>query len=158
MGGEKKARVAGAREHVRELARRVSPLGRIEPDADDAVAKRQRRVEGALGVGFIEMAQEAHDQACRYAELAPGIGNGAAKTFDHGRERDAAGGVALRVEEHFDVADVVGVGALEIGEGKVVEILLRHQHRHAEVVDVEEILQVAEPIRLPHRVDRRIRQ
>src|SRR5262249_39807069 len=32
------------------------------------------------------------------------------------------------------------------------------QHRHALIVDVEEILQVAEPIRLPHRVDRRIRQ
>src|SRR5262245_1470985 len=48
--------------------------------------------------------------------------------------------------------------AREIGEGKVVEILLGDQHRHALIVDVEEILQVAEPIRLPHRVDRRIRQ
>src|SRR5262245_54654079 len=48
--------------------------------------------------------------------------------------------------------------AREIGAGKVVEILLRDQHRHAEVVDVEKILQVAEPIGLPHRVDRRIRQ
>jgi len=104
------------------------------------------------------MAQEAHDQACRYAQLASGIGNGAAKTFDHGRERDAADGVALRIEEHLDVADIVGVRAREIGEGKVVEILLRHQHRHAAIVEVEEILQVAEPIRLPHRVDRRIRQ
>src|SRR5207253_11513344 len=42
----------GAGEHARELARRVPALGRIEPDADDAVAKRKRRVEGALGVGL----------------------------------------------------------------------------------------------------------
>jgi hypothetical protein len=80
------------------------------------------------------------------------------QAFDHGRERDAAAGVALRVEEHLDVADVVGVGAREIGPGEVVEILLGDQHRHALIVDVEEILQVAEPISLPHRVDRRIRQ
>jgi hypothetical protein len=106
----------------------------------------------------VEMAQEAHDQACRCAQLSPSIGYGAGQPFDHGRERDAAGRVALRVEEHLDVADIVGVRALEIGEGKVVEILLRDQHRHAEVVDVEKILQVAEAIRLPHRVDRRIRQ
>src|SRR5262249_56903265 len=90
VGGEKEARVAGAGEHARELARRISPLGRIEPDADDAVAKRQRRVEGALGVGLVEMAQEAYDQACLYAELSSGISRGAGQAFDHGRERDAA--------------------------------------------------------------------
>jgi hypothetical protein len=50
MGGEKEACVAGAGEHALELARRVPALGRIEPDADDAVAERQRRVERALGV------------------------------------------------------------------------------------------------------------
>src|ERR1700730_13279017 len=104
------------------------------------------------------MAQEAHDQACLYAELSPGIGNGAGEAFDHGRERDAAAGVDLRIEEHLDVADVFGVGAREIVPGEVVEILLRDQHRHALIVEVEEILQVAEPISLPHGVDRRIRQ
>src|SRR5262249_3111709 len=93
-----------------------------------------------------------------YAELSPGIGNGAREAFDHGRERDAAAGVALRVEEHLDVADIVGVRAREIGEGKIVEILLGDQHRHALIVEIEKILQVAEPIGLPHRVDRRIRQ
>jgi hypothetical protein len=66
--------------------------------------------------------------------------------------------VALRVEEHLDVADVVGVRALEIGPGKVVEIPLRDQHGHALIVNVEKVLQVAEPIRLPHRLDRRIWQ
>src|ERR1700730_8662506 len=104
------------------------------------------------------MAKEAHDQACLYAELSPGIGNGGGEAFDHGRERDAAAGVALRIEEHLDVADVVGVGAREIGPGEVVEILLRDQYRHAAIVEVEEILQVAEPISLPHGVDPRIRQ
>ena len=38
--------------------------------------------------------------------------------------RRCRGGVALRVEEHLDVAHVVGMHALEIGPGEVVEILL----------------------------------
>ena len=53
-------------------------------------------------------------------------------------------GVALRIEEHLDVADIVRVRALEIGPGEVVEILLGDQHRHALIIDVEKVLQVAE--------------
>jgi len=104
------------------------------------------------------MAQKAHDQARLDAERSAGVGDGAGQTFDDGRERDATRRVALRVEEHLDVAHVVRVRALEIGPGKIVEILLRDQHGHALVVDVEKVLQIAEPIRLPHRFDRGIRQ
>jgi hypothetical protein len=72
--------------------------------------------------------------------------------------RNTARCVALRVEEHFDVADVVGARALEIGPGKVVEILFRNQHGHALVVDVEKVLQITKAVRLPHGFDRGIRQ
>jgi len=104
------------------------------------------------------VAQKTHDQARLDAELSPAIGDGAAQAFDHGRERNSARGVALRVEEHLDVAHVVGMRALEIGPGEVVEILLRDQHRHALIIQIEKVLQVAETICLPHRFDRRVRQ
>jgi len=110
------------------------------------------------GVRLVEVAQKAHDQARLDAEFLPRIGDGAAKTLDHGGEGDAAGCVALRVKEHLDVADVVGVGAGEISGGEIVEILLRDQHGHALIIDVEKILQVAETIRLAHRFHRRIGQ
>ena len=44
---------------------------------------------------------------------------------DDALERHAAGGVGLRVEEHLDVADAVGGGALEVGAGEVVEVAAR---------------------------------
>ena len=50
--------------------------------------------------------------------------------------------MALRVEKHFDVPHIVGVRALEIGPGEIVEILFRDQHGHALIIDVEKILQV----------------
>jgi hypothetical protein len=45
------------------------------------------------------------------------------------------------------MADVVGLRAHKIGPSEVVKILLGHQYRHATVVDVEKILQVAKLIR-----------
>ena len=104
------------------------------------------------------MAQEAHDQAGLDAELAPGVDDRAMEALDHRRECDAAGRVALRIEEHLDMPDIVGVRAFEIGPGEVVEVLLGDQHRHAAIVEVEKILQVAKPVGLAQRLDRRIRQ
>jgi hypothetical protein len=52
-------------------------------------------------------------------------------------------GVSLRIEEHLDVADIVGARALQIGPSKIVEILLGDQDRHALIIDVEKVLQVA---------------
>ena len=100
------------------------------------------------------MAQKTHDQAGPHAELPLGVDDGAVQAADHGGEGDAAGGVALRIEEHFDVAHIVGMRALQIGERQIVEILLGDQHRHALIIDVEKILQVAKPVGLAHRVDR----
>ena len=104
------------------------------------------------------MTQKAHDQACFDAELPAGIGNGAVQTADHGGEDNAARGVSLRIEEHLDVADIVGARALQIRPSKIVEILLGDQDRHALIVDVEKILEVAEAVGLAQGVHGFIRQ
>src|SRR4051812_34584589 len=102
------------------------------------------------------MAQKAHDQAGLDAKFSPGVDDGAVEAFDHRREGNTAGRMSLRIEEHLDMPDVVGVGAFEIGPGKVVEILFRDQYRHSLVVEVEKVLQVSEPISIAQRVHRRI--
>jgi hypothetical protein len=73
------------------------------------------RAFSSAAIGLVEVAQKAHDETRFDAERSAGVGDGATQTFDDGRERDAARCVALRVEEHLDVAHVVGVRALEIG-------------------------------------------
>ena len=77
-----------------------------------------------------------------HAELSPGVDDRAVKTSDHRREGNAAGRVSLRIEEHLDMPNVVGVRAFEIGPGEIVEILFRDQHGHALIIDVEKILKV----------------
>ena len=91
---------------------------------------------------------------CLYAELLLGIGDGAGKPADHRIKRHPARRVALRIEEHLDVPDIVGMGALQVGESQIVEIPLGEQHRHALIIDVEKVLKVAKLIGLPHRLDR----
>ena len=136
----------------------MAALGGIEPDPDDLVAMRKGGIEGALRVVLVEMAQEAHDQACADAELAPRPGDRARKAVHHGREGDAARRVALRIEEHLDMAHIVGLRALEIRPGEIEEVLLGDEHRHALVVDVEKVLQLRELIGAAQRLDRRERQ
>ena len=80
--------------------------------------------------------------------------DGAVQPADHRVKRHAARRVALRIEKHLDMPDIVGVGALQIGESQIVEILLGEQHRHALIIDVEKVLQVAKLIGLAHRFDR----
>ena len=89
----------------------------------------------------------------RDAELRLGIGLRAAEAGHHRAERHAARRVALRIEEELDIAHVLAGGLAEIGHRQVVEIDLAQQHRHALVIEVEEILQVGEGIGAPQRLD-----
>ncbi|MCY1518135.1 hypothetical protein D9M68_528430 [compost metagenome] len=68
------------------------------------------------------------------------------QTVDHRLHRHAARRVRLRVEEHLGVHHLVGRGALQVGPGHVVEVLLLEQHARAGVVDVEKALQVGEGV------------
>src|SRR5215831_20149630 len=79
MRGEEKTGVTRVAKHVLELARRIAGFRRIEPDTDDLIPKRQRRIQGLLRVRLGEMAQKAHDQARANAVLPLGIGDGAGK-------------------------------------------------------------------------------
>ena len=65
--------------------------------------------------------------------------------------------MTLRVKKHLDVSYIVRACALKIRKGEVVKILLRDQHGHALIIDIEKVLKVAEPVRLAQGVDRFIR-
>jgi hypothetical protein len=84
MRHRKEPGVAGAAKHVLELARRVADLRGIESDAHDAIAIGQREIECFLRVGLVEMAQEAHDEVCVDAELAPAVRDRASETINDG--------------------------------------------------------------------------
>ena len=100
------------------------------------------------------MAQEREDQAARYAVLAFAVGEAVEDAADHVPDRDAAVGVRLRIEERLDVADAVRVGAREVRQGQVAEVLARDERGAGGVVDVEERLQIGEVVGGPHFVDR----
>ena len=89
----------------------------------------------------------------RRSRLRFRIGLRAGQARDHRLERDAARRVALRIEEELDIADILAGGLAEIVHRQVVEIRLGQQHRHALVVEVEEILQVGEGIGAAQRLD-----
>ena len=138
------AKAAGAGEHALELRRRMALLRRVETDADDAIAPRQRLVERALGTCLVEMAQERQDQRRGDAELALAVQKRTPQAVNHRLEGDAALGMALRIEEYLGVAYVLGGGAAQIGHREVVKVLLVPQHAHAAIIEVEEVLQIAE--------------
>src|SRR5262249_31410578 len=72
---------------------------------------------------------------------------------DHGLDRDAAGDMSLGIEEHLHMPQALGVDPGEIGRGEVMEILLGPEHRHALVVEVEQILELGEAVSLAQRLD-----
>jgi hypothetical protein len=158
MRDQVQAQLAAAREHARELLRRMPHLAGVEPDADEAVAKRQRLLQRLEGLFLAQVAQEAQDQRGAHAQLRAGLHAGAVQAVDDGLHRHAARGVRLRVEEHLGVHHVVGRGALEqVGPGHVEEVLLLQQHAGAGVVDVQEALQVGEGVGLAQVLDARVR-
>ncbi len=63
VGHGEEAFVAGTVEHALELARRVAHFRTVQAHGHERIAKRQRLVEGFLGFGFAQVAQEAEDQA-----------------------------------------------------------------------------------------------
>jgi len=72
---------------------------------------------------------------------------------DHFAKRHAAPGVPLRIEENLDMPNMVVMRALEIGPGQVIEILAGQQHGHTLIIDIKEVLQIAEIICLPNIVN-----
>ncbi|MNH27218.1 hypothetical protein D3C79_873210 [compost metagenome] len=99
------------------------------------------------------MAQEAQDQTAGDAQLLLAILQCRGNAVEHDFERDASVGVGLRVEERFGVNHVLLFAAQQVGPGQVIEVLGRAQHIGTPVIQIEELLQVVEGIRLAQGFD-----
>ena len=156
VGDAAVALFARARKHPGKFLRRIAALAGVETDTDDlvAVAVGFRRRQGIECVLLIEMAQKAHDEFGTHIPLARGVAQRRADAIDHRRQRRPAGGMRLRVEEEFQMADVLRRGFLRERMRQVIEIALTAQHFHPLIIDVEEALQVVEAVGGAQRVHR----
>ena len=66
--------------------------------------------------------------------VAHALAHGAPETVDNDRERDAAHGVGLRVEEDLRMDEDPAEGPHEIRVSEIGEVLLGPQRRHRRVV------------------------
>ena len=147
------ARLAGQGKHVGELGGRVVALVGVKPDADEHVLVGQGRLEGLERGLRAHIAQEAQDEVGGQAGLA-GLDDGAVIAADNRLDGDAARGVGLRVEEAFGAHDTIRAGALEVGSGQVVEVVLVLEDIHGRVVDSQEGREVVELVRRLDLFDR----
>ncbi|MDT4829345.1 hypothetical protein FQZ97_627620 [compost metagenome] len=148
VGDGEEALAAGAVEHPLELARRVALLRAVQAHGNEGVAVGQGLVQGLLRFFFGEVAEEAQDQPGADAQLLAAVLQRLADAGQHHLEGDAPVGMGLGIEEGLGVDHVLRLAALQVGPGQVVEILLGAQHVGAGVVEVEELLQVVEGVRL----------
>lgn len=144
MGGQKEAFLARALEDGGEFRRRIVPLVGIQAHADDRVLEREGLHQRRHGILGRLVSQETHDQAGGDAQRALRRQEADAIPSHHCREGDAPGGVRLRVEEQFDVLDVLRMGVGEIGQREIAEVVLRPQDRHVWVVDGQKAGEVVE--------------
>src|SRR4029077_1588295 len=106
--------------------------------------------------GFLEMAQETHDELGRDAVGGPGLVDRALQSVDPSSKSDAAGEMALWIEEHLDMTQALGMDLGEICHRQVVKVLLGDQDRHALVIEIEKILQPGKLIGLTKRFHARV--
>ena len=70
-----------------------------------------------------QMPQEAHDQPGGDAEVPPALVERIGQPGQHRIERDAAFGMALRIEEDLGMGYILRCDLFQIGEGEIEEIL-----------------------------------
>ena len=87
------------------------------------------------------MAEHADDQLGSQPEIPRRPGLGVPEPLHDRLVRDAPRGVRLRVEEHFRVDDAVGVRAGEVGVREGLEVPRVQEHRHADEVVVQEVVE-----------------
>ena len=158
MRDEVQAEFAAAREHARELLRRMAELARIEPDADEAVAEGQRLLQRLEGLLLAQVAQEAQDQRGIDAQLCLRSLAGAVQAVDDGLASPRRARCASAGRRRSRCASRCRPPRVQVGPGHVVEVLLLQQHAGAGVVDVEEALQVGEGIGAAQVLDARRRE
>lgn len=133
-------------EHPLEQPWREALLRTVEADADKGVAKRHGLLQGLERFLLGQVTQEAEDQTVADAQLFLAVEQRLLDAAQHYLEGNATVSVGLRVEERFDMDDVLRLAALQVGPGQVVEILLGAQHVGTGVIQVEKLLQVIEGI------------
>src|ERR1017187_5467321 len=132
--------------HPGEQGRRVTELGRVEPDADEAVAERKRGPQHRVGGLGPQVAQEAQDQVGGDAVLLGPLGQRGGQPAEDLFERNPVGQGGLPVEEDLGPAHPRRRGTGHVGAGRVVEVLLDLQHAQVPVVQVEKGLQAVERV------------
>jgi hypothetical protein len=105
-----------------------------------------------------EVAEEAEDEAGGDPVESAGVLHGVAEAGHEHLEADVPGGVGLGIEEDLGVQHAVGGRPLEIGRHQVGEVVTGLEYLRSLVVDVEERLQVGEPVGRLHRFRRRERE
>ncbi len=141
-----------------EVARRVADLGRVEPDGEELAGVGGQLIQRLGRVVGTSVAQEARDEPDLRAAGGRAAAGRRPQPADDLGQRDAAGQVHLRVEEHLDPRHPVRPRPGEVGRGEIGEVLRRAQHGHALVVQAEERAQVAERVRAPQRLDVPVRE
>jgi hypothetical protein len=106
---------AGPFEYLPELRRRIALLRRIQADADDPAAVRQRLFEGPHCLRSLAIAQKTHDQPGAEAQPVASVLERPRDAVQYRFESDAAARVSLRVEEDLGMEDILVVGLVQIG-------------------------------------------
>ncbi len=131
---------------IGEQGGRVADLGGVQADADELLTEGQRRAQ-RIGGGFgPAVAQEAQDQGGGDPVGGLALGQRGGQPAEHLGQRHAVVEVRLRVEEDLGPAHARGRSPGQVGLGQIVEVLLVPQHRQIGEVQVEEGLQILEPV------------
>lgn len=127
--------------------RRVALLGRREAQPRDhaGLQVRDRRAVHGLAVRHGQVAEHAHDQLRRQAHLDARPLLRRREPGHHRLVRHPARRVRLRVEEDLRVHHPVRVRPHEVVVRQRLKVLRRPEHRHADKVVVQEVVQRREP-------------
>lgn len=139
------------------LVRRVAQLRarQAQPAHHAGLQVRDRRLVHVHAVLHGQVPQHAHDQLAGEAQLGGRLLLRGRKPGDDGLVADPARRVRLRVEEHLGVHDAVGRRARKVRRRQRLKVRRRHQHRHADEVVVQEVVQRREAsVARQQRVDR----
>lgn len=158
VGGAAEPAGLGVEKGRLEQGGRVAQFRAAQAEAPDGpgLQIRQRRGVHCLALVRGQVPQDAHDELRGEVEVCVGAGLRRLEAREDGRVRDPARRVGLRVEEDFGVRDPVGRGPREVGVREGFKVCRGHEHRHADEVVVEKVVEGGEaPVAREQAVDGR---
>ena len=103
----------------------MTEFTRVEPDTRDFAEMGLCGIQCRERVLFGQMSEEAKNESMGDTEPAFALCESVDDAVDDVGERNAASGVTLWIEEHFDMDDAIGVCTLQIGKRQVVKVASR---------------------------------